>query len=84
MIVWNNDNSPFNELMSLADAAEIWKMDASTLRKAIAAGRLYEGLDCMKFGKQWVISASAMHRLTGSWEPWAIYKTEQRKKDKLH
>lgn len=80
MIVWDNANSPFSELMSLSDAAKIWGIDSSTLRKAIADDRLYVGLDCAKFGKQWVISAAAMHRFTNDWAPWSRYLVDCRKR----
>lgn len=53
---------PFANLLSLAEAAEIWRIDQSTIRKAIEAGRLKPGSDCRKFGKQWVITVDAMRR----------------------
>ena len=36
-------------------------------------------LDCRKFGKQWVVTADAMHREFGGWEPWSKYLTDLRK-----
>ena len=36
-----------------------------TLRKAIAYGKLVEGVDVCKFGKQWVVSMVAMKREYG-------------------
>ena len=53
---------PFTNLLSLAEAAEIWRIDQSTIRKAIEVGRLKPELDCRKFGKQWVVTVSAMRR----------------------
>lgn len=53
---------PWHKLLSLTEAAEIWSLDESTVRKAIAAGRLVEGIDCRKFGKQWIINSDAMDR----------------------
>ena len=71
---------PFDELLSFAEAAEIWRVDQSALRKAVAAGRLQPGRDCRKFGKQWVVTAEAMHReFRGGWEPWARYLVELKK-----
>lgn len=73
-------NGPFDELLSFAEAAEIWGVDQSTLRKAVTAGRLRPGADCRKFGKQWVVTANAMHReFKGGWEPWARYLVELKK-----
>lgn len=78
MIIWNDCSSPFNEMMSAAEAAEIWGLEQSTIRKAIAAKKLVEGRDCFKFGKQWVVTAEGMHRWTGNWVPWSEWKTIQR------
>ena len=40
-------------------------LNESTLRKAIAYGKLINGQDVCKFGKQWVISSEAMNREYG-------------------
>ncbi len=79
-IVWNDDldlscdelwengvqvSTPFDGLMSFADATELWGLNESTLRKAIAYGKLVNGVDVCKFGKQWVISVAAMKREYG-------------------
>ena len=70
-IVWNDEldlscdelwdkgvqvDTPFDGLMSFADATELWGLNESTLRKAITYGKLINGVDVCKFGKQWVIS----------------------------
>ena len=57
------DDSQFRHLLSFGEAAEIWGMEQSTLRKAVTAGRLLPGRDCRKFGKQWVVTVEAMQRL---------------------
>lgn len=44
----------FDGLISLKDVAEILGKDESTIRKYIKNGRFKEGVDCSKFGKQWV------------------------------
>ena len=79
-IVWNDDldlscdelwdngvqvDTPFDGLMSFADATELWGLNESTLRKAIAYGKLLNGIDVCKFGKQWVVSVEAMKREYG-------------------
>lgn len=56
-------DGPFWKLLSFAEAAEIWGLDQSALRKAVTAGRLQPGRDCRKFGKQWVVTVDAMQRL---------------------
>ncbi len=35
---------------------ELWGLNESTLRKAISNGKLVNGIDVCKFGKQWVVS----------------------------
>lgn len=71
---------PWKELLSLAEAAEIWGIDESTIRKAITQGRLVDGQDCRKFGKQWVITATAMSKtFRGGWSPWSEHLTMRRK-----
>ena len=79
-IVWNDDidiacdelffngeviQTPFDGLIAFSDATQIWGLNESTLRKAIAYGKLINGQDVCKFGKQWVISSDAMRREYG-------------------
>lgn len=54
------NDGPFAGLFSVAEAADLWCIDESTIRKAISDGRLKPGIDCRKFGKQWVITYEAM------------------------
>ena len=80
-IVWNDDldlacdelwesgvtvKTPFDGLMAFSDATQLWGLNESTLRKAIAYGKLVNGVDVYKFGKQWVISVEAMRREYGT------------------
>ena len=79
-IVWNDDfdlscdelwengvatQTPFDGLMAFSDATTLWALNESTLRKAISYGKLVEGVDVCKFGKQWVVSTAAMKREYG-------------------
>ena len=79
-IIWNDDldlscnelfengitvKTPFDGLMAFTDATQLWGLNESTLRKAIAYGKLLNGVDACKFGKQWVISVEAMKREYG-------------------
>ena len=80
-IVWNDDldlscdelwengtvvETPFDGLMALGDATELWGLNESTLRKAISYGKLINGVDVCKYGKQWVVSIDAMRREYGA------------------
>lgn len=58
-------DTPFDNLMAFRDATIIWGLNESTLRKAIAYGKLINGVDVCKFGKQWVITMEAMRREYG-------------------
>ena len=79
-IVWNDDldlscdelwengvttKTPFDGLMAFSDATALWALNESTLRKAIAYGKLVEGVDVCKFGKQGIVSMVAMKREYG-------------------
>ncbi len=57
--------TPFDGLMAFSDATELWGLNESTLRKAITYGKLVNGVDVCKFGKQWVVSVEAMQREYG-------------------
>ena len=79
-IVWNDDidlscdelfahgkmiRTPFDGLIAFTDATQLWGLNESTLRKAIAYGKLINGVDACKYGKQWVVSVEAMNREYG-------------------
>lgn len=49
----------------MGDATQLWGLNESTLRKAIAYGKLVNGVDVCKYGKQWVISMDALEREYG-------------------
>ncbi len=66
--LWENGKKTdtlFDGLMSFGDASELWGLSESTLRKAVEYGKLKNGVDVCKFGKQWVVSAEAMQREYG-------------------
>lgn len=72
--------SPFEEILSLKEAAAIWGKEESTIRKAIAAGRLIKGEECEKYGKQWVVTVDGMAKAfckvegKSDYGPWIEYK----------
>lgn len=59
----------FDDIMSFGDASLIWNLNESTLRKAVAYGRFIKGVDVCKYGKQWLISLTAMRREYGEPTP---------------
>ena len=66
--LWNNGEvieTPFDNLIALSDATKIWGLNESTLRKAISYGKLINGGDVMKYGKQWIVTIDAMKREYG-------------------
>ncbi len=79
-IIWNDEidlscdelyengtitKTPFDNLMAFSDATQLWGLNESTLRKAIQYGKLINGVDVCKYGKQWVVSIDAMKREYG-------------------
>ena len=66
--LWENGkeiDTPFNGLISMGDATKLWGLNESTLRKAITYGKLTNGIDVCKYGKQWVVSINSMFREYG-------------------
>ena len=66
--LWENGShipTPFDGLMALSDATELWNLNESTLRKAISYGKLKVGTDVCNYGKQWVVTRNAMIREYG-------------------
>ncbi|MBQ9880620.1 MAG: DUF2442 domain-containing protein [Clostridia bacterium] len=57
--------TPFDGLIAFTEATQLWGLNESTLRKAIAYGKLVNGVDACKYGKQWVVSVDAMKREYG-------------------
>ena len=58
-------DNPFDGLISMKDATTMWNLNESTLRKSIAYGKLVNGIDVCKFGKQWVVAIDALIREYG-------------------
>ncbi len=58
--------TPFDGLIAFTEACQLWNLNESTLRKAVSYGKLVNGIDVCKYGKQWVVSVNAMTREYGS------------------
>lgn len=50
---------PFEGICTPSEMADWLKIDDSTIRRAIADGRLMIGHDCIKVGKQWLLAPPA-------------------------
>lgn len=57
---------PFAGFVSLSEFAAIHHVDDSAIRHAIKSGRFTIGTDCMKFGKQWIMSKNAFCAYSGN------------------
>lgn len=55
----------FDGLIAFTEACQMWNLNESTLRKAVSYGKLVDGVDVCKFGKQWVVTIKAMEREYG-------------------
>lgn len=53
----------WGQLLSTKDAAVLYSREESTLKRAISNGKLVEGVDCKKFGRDWVILKSSLDRV---------------------
>ena len=66
--LWENGDTyetAFDHLISFADATALWGLSESTLRKAVSYGKLKDGVDVKKLGKQWIVTRDAMQREYG-------------------
>jgi len=95
--IWDNGKivkTPFDSLIGMSDATELWNLNESTLRKAISYGKLKVGYDACNYGKQWVVTKEAMIREYGNTEQFPTdglcaaekseeYKAESKKNNEL-
>lgn len=54
-----------SSIITIAEASNLYKVDTSTLRHAIANNKLKDGIDCRQSGRTWLIRKSAMEREYG-------------------
>ncbi len=60
--------NPFEDLITLEDAAEKWNIEPMEIMEKIANEELIKDIDIKKFNKQWLVTNSAMNRIFGSLE----------------
>jgi len=80
-IIWNDEldlsceelwskgvktKTPFDGLIAFSEATKLWNLNESTLRKAVQYGKLIDGVDVCKYGKQWIITVSSLIREYGN------------------
>lgn len=58
--------SGFDNLISLKEAADLIDVSPDYLRAEIARGKLTEGIDCKKYGKQWVVDIEKFKKKYGN------------------
>lgn len=51
------------DIMTFSEAAELYNLDSSTLRKLVKTNKLVEGIDYRKSGSVWLITKKAMERV---------------------
>lgn len=73
-------NTIFDNLLSLKEAADMWHLEESTIRKAIASNKFRINVDVKKFGKQWVIDKKAMENVYGVLESNSFFEEPNKSK----
>mgnify|MGYP006916425240 CR=1 FL=1 len=63
-IIHDGENSALDMVLSLQEAAGVWGLDDSTLRRAISSGR-FRPDEYRKTGRNYIILKSAMERVYG-------------------
>lgn len=53
----------WSQLLSMSQVEDIYGRDKSTIKRAIANGKITEGVDCKKFGRDWVFFKPSMDRI---------------------
>lgn len=59
------EDPKFDGLISLKDASIMFCKSESALKQGISRGKFKEGIDCKKYGKQWVFKLEALEREYG-------------------
>lgn len=55
----------FSDIFTAAQAARLWGLDESTVKKACEQKRLIYGEECKKSGRPWIVTRAGMERLYG-------------------
>lgn len=55
----------FDNLHTISEAAALYDLDTSTIRKHIAKGKFKYGIEVKKFGNTWILTYQAIIRVYG-------------------
>ena len=44
----------WNQLIDMSEVEKRYEREKSTIKRAISSGKIKEGIDCKKFGRDWV------------------------------
>ena len=75
-------NGSFDGLYTFGEAAKIYGLDDSCLRKRVARGKFVIGEDVKKMGRTWIITEQAMIKSFGALK-FEEYKKKQQKKEQV-
>lgn len=53
----------WSKLLSMTEAEERYQRDKSTIKRAISSGKIKEGVDCKKFGRDWVFVKANLDKI---------------------
>lgn len=59
----------WSQLISMAEAEKLYGRDKSTIKRAISSQKIREGIDCKKFGRDWVFVKDNIDLIYGVKEP---------------
>ena len=59
------ENNPFDDILSITEAAEMWGKETSTLRRVFTRCNFVYGVDVKRVGNQWLVRRSSMQRVYG-------------------
>ena len=57
-------SGPIDQILSAAEAARLWELDETTIKKACQNGR-FQPDEYGKKGRDWLVTYMGMHRLYG-------------------
>lgn len=59
------ENNPFDDILSITEAAAMWGKETSTLRRVFTRRNFVYGVDVKRVGNQWLVRKSSMQRVYG-------------------